>query len=205
MSSKGNNVQLVAEIRNDFTRASRRSIRQNGGITGVVYGSNTETIPLSVDMKEVSRLFLTGRSEVFDLAIPGSDPVPVLIKDVQKRRGNVIHVDFLHISMNKPVRVTIPLEYIGEAIGTKSGGILQFQETALEIEGLPGDLPAMIEVDVSGMKIGDKLTVADLKIPSGITLSAAGEEVVASVIVPRVMKATGSEEEQAEEVSEAKS
>ncbi|WP_106768424.1 50S ribosomal protein L25 [Paenibacillus faecalis] len=203
MSSKGNNVQLTAEIRNEFTRASRRSLRQNGGLPGVVYGSNMETIPVSVDMKEASRLFITGRSEVFDLAIPGSDPLPVLIKDVQKRRGNVIHVDFLRISMNKVVRVTIPVEYLGEAKGTKRGGVLQTQVTELEIEGLPGDLPTTIEVDVSGMDIGDKLTVADIDLAQGITLIADGEEVLASVLVPRAVEAAEAGEEQAEEASEA--
>ncbi|MGM1046689.1 MAG: 50S ribosomal protein L25 [Bacillota bacterium] len=205
MSSKGNNVQLAAEIRNEFTRAARRSIRQNGGLPGVVYGSDSESIPVSVNLKETARLFQTGRSEVFDLNIPGSDPVPVLIKDVQKRGGKVIHVDFLHISMNKSVRVTIPLEYQGEAIGTKSGGILQIQETELEVEGMPGDLPVTIEADVSGLEIGDKLTVADLKLPSGITLSATSEEVLASVNIPRAVEAAQANDEKAEEASEIKS
>lgn len=208
MTSKGNNVQLSAEIRNEFTRASRRSIRQSGGVPGVVYGSDSESIPVSVDLKETAKLFHTGRSEVFDLNIQGSDPVPVLIKDIQKRGGKVIHVDFLHISMNKPVRVTIALDYQGEAIGTKNGGILQIQETSLEVEGLPGDLPLALEADVSGLEVGDKLTVADLKIPSGITLSATGEEVLASVIIPRAVEAAetdsdAEDEESTEEASEA--
>lgn len=193
--SKGNTVQLKANVRDEFTRASRRELRESGGLPGVVYGAGEESIPVAVDFKDTAKLFHTGRSEVFQLDIPGSGKVPVLIKDIQKRRGNVSHVDFLRISMNKPVRVTIPVDYQGTAAGTKSGGILQTQVTEIEVEGLPGDLPTTLEADVSALEIGDKLTVADLKVPEGITLHASEEEILATVIVPRAVEAAETEGE----------
>lgn len=196
--AKGNNVLLKADVRNEFTRASRRELRENGGIPGVVYGAGEESIPVAVDLKETAKLFHTGRSEVFHLDIAGSDQVPVLIKDVQKRRGNVAHVDFLRISMNKPVRVSVPIDYQGTAAGTKTGGILQTLVTELEVEGLPGNLPTVIEADVSALEIGDKLTVADIQVPKGIDLHASEEDVLATVIVPRAVEAAGTEEEPAE-------
>lgn len=193
--SKGNTVQLKANVRDEFTRASRRELRESGGLPGVVYGAGEESIPVAVDFKDTAKLFHTGRSEVFQLDIPGSGKVPVLIKDIQKRRGNVSHVDFLRISMNKPVRVSIPVDYQGTAAGTKSGGILQTQVTEIEVEGLPGDLPTTLEADVSALEIGDKLTVADLKVPEGITLHASEEEILATVIVPRAVEAAETEGE----------
>lgn len=193
--SKGNTVQLKANVRDEFTRASRRELRENGGLPGVVYGAGEESIPVAVDSKDTAKLFHTGRSEVFQLDIPGSGKVPVLIKDIQKRRGNVSHVDFLRISMNKPVRVSIPVDYQGTAAGTKTGGILQTQVTEIEVEGLPGDLPTTLEADVSALEIGDKLTVADLKVPEGITLHASEEEILATVIVPRAVEAAETEDE----------
>ncbi|MCM3256235.1 50S ribosomal protein L25 [Paenibacillus lautus] len=193
--SKGNTVQLKANVRDEFTRASRRELRESGGLPGVVYGAGEESIPVAVDFKDTAKLFHTGRSEVFQLDIPGSGKVPVLIKDIQKRRGNVSHVDFLRISMNKPVRVSIPVDYQGTAAGTKSGGILQTQVTEIEVEGLPGDLPTTLEADVSALEIGDKLTVADLKVPEGITLHASEEEILATVIVPRAVEAAETESE----------
>lgn len=199
MTSRGNNVQLQAKVRDEFTRASRRKIRLNGGVPGVVYGSGTESIPVSVNLKEAAKLFYTGRSEVFKLNIEGSDSVPVLIKDIQQRGGKVIHLDFLHISMNKPVRVIIPVEYQGTAAGTKTGGILQTQVTELEVEGLPADLPTSIEADVSGLEIGDKITAGDLKLPKGVTLLASEEEVLASVIIPRAVEAAENEAAAGEE------
>lgn len=193
--SKGNTVQLKANVRDEFTRASRRELRESGGLPGVVYGAGEESIPVAVDFKDTAKLFHTGRSEVFQLDIPGSGKVPVLIKDIQKRRGNVSHVDFLRISMNKPVRVSIPVDYQGTAVGTKSGGILQTQVTEIEVEGLPDDLPTTLEADVSALEIGDKLTVADLKVPEGITLHASEEEILATVIVPRAVEAAETESE----------
>lgn len=193
--SKGNTVQLKANVRDEFTRASRRELRESGGLPGVVYGAGEESIPVAVDFKDTAKLFHTGRSEVFQLDIPGSGKVPVLIKDIQKRRGNVSHVDFLRISMNKPVRVSIPVDYQGTAAGTKSGGILQTQVTEIEVDGLPGDLPTTLEADVSALEIGDKLTVADLKVPEGITLHASEEEILATVIVPRAVEAAETESE----------
>jgi large subunit ribosomal protein L25 len=193
--SKGNTVQLQADVRNEFTRASRRVLRENGGIPGIVYGGAEESIPVAVNFKDTAKLFHTGRSEVFQLDIPGSGKIPVLIKDIQKRRGTVSHVDFLRISMNKPVRVSIPVDYHGTAVGTKSGGILQTQMTEIEVEGLPGELPSTLEADVSALEIGDKLTVADIKVPEGITLHASDEEVLATVIVPRAVEAAETEDE----------
>jgi large subunit ribosomal protein L25 len=193
--SKGNTVQLQADVRNEFTRASRRVLRENGGIPGIVYGGAEESIPVAVNFKDTAKLFHTGRSEVFQLDIPGSGKIPVLIKDIQKRRGTVSHVDFLRISMNKPVRVSIPVDYHGTAVGTKSGGILQTQVTEIEVEGLPGELPSTLEADVSALEIGDKLTVADIKVPEGITLHASDEEVLATVIVPRAVEAAETEDE----------
>lgn len=201
MSSNGNNVQLKAEVRNEFTRASRRNIRMNGGVPGVVYGSGIESIPVSVNLKDAAKLFIKGRSEVFKLDIEGSDSVPVLVKEVQQRAGKVVHMDFLRISMNKPVKVSIPIDYQGTATGTKTGGILQTQVTELEVEGLPNDLPTVIEADISALEIGDKLTVADLQLPKGITTWASGEEVLASVIVPRAVEAA-TEAASGEEVDE---
>ena len=203
MTSKGNKVQLHADVRSEFTRAARRMVRQNGSVPGVVYGAGSESIPVAVNLKEASKLFYTGRSEVFDLNLSGSDTLPVLIKDIQQRGGKVVHVDFLHISMNKPVKVTVPVDYQGTAAGTKSGGILQTLITELEVEGLPGDLPAVIEADISALEVGDKLTVADLKVPSGVTLMSSEEDILASIILPRAVEAAETSETEGAEEEEA--
>ncbi len=188
MANNQHTQQLDASRREDFTRASLRQLRESGRIPAVIYGSQTESLPIHVDAKELAKVSRTGRSEFFDLKVEGGETYPALIKEIQQRGGNVVHVDFQKVSKNKPMRVKVPLHLTGTAEGTKAGGVLQVQATELEVEGLPDDLPPNIEVDVTSLGTGDKLTAADVKLPKGITLIAAEEELLASIVLPRVVE-----------------
>lgn len=178
---------LEAVRRQDFARSSLRELRTSGRVPAVVYGAQTESIPVHVDAKELIRVSRTGRSEFFDLKVEDGETIPVLIKDIQQRAGQVVHADFQKVLKNKPLRVKVPLQLEGTPEGTKIGGILQTQATELEVEGLPADLPAAITVDVTSLGTGDKLLAADVKLPDGITLIASPEELLASIVLPRVV------------------
>ncbi|OBA04804.1 50S ribosomal protein L25 [Paenibacillus polymyxa] len=188
MSSNGGSIQLTAQPRTEKKGSAIRGLRLKGRIPAVVYGSEIEGIPVHVDAKEFNKVVRTGRSEVFNLAVEGGDTIPVIIKDYQQRDNQWLHADFLKISKNKPLRVRVSIDYQGTPVGTKTGGILQIQETEVEVEGLPSDLPSTIEVDVSALDIGDKLSASDLKLPNGVTLHVSEEELLASVIVPRAVE-----------------
>ncbi|GIP54323.1 50S ribosomal protein L25 [Paenibacillus sp. Marseille-P2973] len=199
------NQSLSASRREEFTRASLRQLREGGRIPAVIYGAQTESLPIHVDAKDLAKVSRTGRSEFFDLKVEGGETYPALIKEIQQRRGVVAHVDFQKVSKNKPIRVKVPLHLTGTAEGTKAGGVLQVQATELEVEGLPDDLPANIEVDISSLGTGDKLTAADVSLPSGITLIGAEEELLASIVLPRVVEEevdTGTGAESAETAGE---
>ncbi|ANS75409.1 50S ribosomal protein L25 [Paenibacillus yonginensis] len=183
--SSGHNVTLQAEKRTDLTRSALRQLRQSGRVPGVIYGSQIESQQLSVDEKELLKVARTGRTEFFQLKLEGGETLPALIKDIQKAKGQVAHVDFQHVSRNKPIRVSIPVHYHGTATGTKEGGILQTLITELEVEGLPDDLPTGIEVDVTNLGVGDKLTLAEVSMPQGITLHVPEDTLLASIVVPR--------------------
>ncbi|MEF2965023.1 50S ribosomal protein L25 [Paenibacillus sp. M1] len=188
MAATHQTLHLDAARREDFTKASLRQLRENGRIPAVIYGAQTESLSVHVDAKELTRVSRTGRSEFFDLKVEGGETFPALIKEIQQRGGNVVHVDFLKVSKNRPIRVRVPLHFSGTAEGTKAGGVLQIQATELEVEGLPDDLPATIEPDVTALGIGDKLTAADVSLPQGVTLIAAGDELLASVVLPQVIE-----------------
>ncbi|MWV45414.1 50S ribosomal protein L25 [Paenibacillus sp. HJL G12] len=194
---------LTAERRSDTKHSSLRSLREKGRIPAVVYGTQTENIPLSVDAKELAKIARTGRTEMFKLKVEGSSDLNVIIKDFQKKGGEWSHVDFLQISANKRLKVRVPIEFHGTALGTKSGGVLQHQETELEVEALPANLPASIEVDISHLNMGDKLVAADIKLPEGVTLVASPEELIASVTAPRAVLEAEGEETSEEDAPEA--
>lgn len=195
---------LTAEPRKDTKHSSLRKLRESGRIPAVVYGSQTESIPLSVDVKELMKVARTGRTEMFTLKVEGSSDFNVIIKDFQKKSGAVGHVDFLQISANKRLKVRVPIEFLGTAEGTKAGGVLQHQETELEVEALPANLPASIQVDISHLNMGDKLVAGDIKLPEGVTLVASPEELIASVTAPRaVLQAENEAEAEGEAAADA--
>ncbi|WP_059051923.1 50S ribosomal protein L25 [Paenibacillus senegalimassiliensis] len=182
MSTNHHTFQLNVTPRTEFHRSSLRELRQNGRVPAVVYGGESENLAVHVDVKQLVKVARTGRSEFFDLKVEGGQTLPVLIKDLQQRRGEIIHADFQQVSKNKPIRVKVPLSFTGTAQGTKVGGILQFQATELDVEGLPGVLPASLEIDITALDVGDKLTASEVELPKGIILHAQPEEVLAVVL-----------------------
>ncbi|MGF7045984.1 large subunit ribosomal protein L25 [Paenibacillus sp. DS2015] len=193
---------ITAETRTDMQNSSLRTLRQNGRIPAVVYGLDTESISLHVDAKEMLKVARTGRTEMFNLKLAGSKDLSVIIKDFQKKNGQLSHVDFLQISANKPLRVRIPIDYQGVAKGSLLGGVVQHLEQDIEVEGLPADLPTSIEVDISHLDMGDKLGANEVKLPKGITLISSGEELLlASVTAPRSVIEGDAEAEATEEAA----
>lgn len=201
MKSNGKTAQLTAEQRTENKGAALATLRKSGRVPGVVYGPSFDSISIHVDEKEINRLARTGRSESFDLQVKDGKKVPVLIKDMQKKNDELIHIDFIQISKNKSIQVTIPIEFQGTPKGTKKAGVLQTQETELIVEGLPDTLPASIEVDISGMDVGDKLSASDLKLPKGVTLVSSEDMLVASVTVLRAADTNTGEDTDASEES----
>lgn len=177
---------LEAEKRSGFKRSDMKVLRESGRVPAVVYGKKSESEAVHVDAKDLLRHVQRGGADIFSLKIKGGSSTQVMIKDVQRLNGRIIHADFLKIDKNTPVRATIPVDYQGEAKGSKEGGIFQVQATELEVEALPGDLPHTLEIDVTGLEIGDKLTAADIQLSDKVRLLSSQEEVLASVVVPQV-------------------
>ncbi|SYX84289.1 50S ribosomal protein L25 [Paenibacillus alvei] len=197
MNAQGKTYQLKAERRTDFTRSSLRELRQKGRIPGVVYGADIESTALHVDSRDFVKLAHVGRTEVFQLQVEGMKPFQALIKDVVKQDGAYAHVDFQQVSANHPIRIHVPIEYIGTPAGVKKGGILQTQETSLEIEGLPAHLPSVIKVDISHLGIGGKMLVEDVQIPEHIHLLSHKNELLVSIVTQRGIEEVEDEESEA--------
>jgi len=167
-------------------------IRNNGMIPAVVYGAQVENTLISVlSTSFIKMLKIAGETSTIVLEIAGvsdkekTTKVDVLIHEVQVDpvKGQPIHIDFLAVDMNKPVEVTIPLEFIGLAKAEKDGlGTLVKVLHEVDIEALPKDLPHNILVDVTGIAtLDDVIHAKDIKLPKGVTLVTDGDDVVALV------------------------
>ena len=162
---------LNANIREIVNKSENKALRETGKIPAVFYGFKRDVTSLSVDKKEfISVLKEAGETSTITLETPNGD-FNAMIHDVQVDpiKGEVTHVDFLSVDMNKAIEVEVPLEFIGESEAVKEGGVLVKVMHELSVESLPASIPQHIEVDLSKLKtIDDIITLGDLKLPTGV-------------------------------------
>lgn len=182
-------IQLSAQTRTKVGRAVRQ-LRAEDIIPAVMYGHEIETVNIAIPRKTLQQAYeKAGESTLVDLQIDTQAPVKVIIHDVQRDglSNRITHVDFYKVNMKEKITAEVPLVFVGEAPAVKSlGGVLLKNLTKVEVESLPGDLPHEINVDISKLAtFEDKITVADLQLPNGVTVQAEATEAVALVEPPR--------------------
>lgn len=188
------NTGLSALPRETRGKGASRKLRATGRIPAVVYGHGEETRELSVDARELERLFsqIHRDNTVIDLRIEGEKAeVKALVREVQSHpsRGNILHVDFYQIHAGERITVAVPIVLTGTAAGVRAGGILQHTMNELDIRCLADQIPDEIRVDVSVLEIGDSIHVSDLPVPEGVEVLVDGDRSVGSVIPPAVVAA----------------
>jgi large subunit ribosomal protein L25 len=144
---------------------------------------------------------------VLDLSIDGAPGSPVVVKDLVRHpvSGETVHLDLLRVRLDQAIQATVVLELVGyeEAPGTREGGVLEQVTRELTIEALPNDIPDSLQHDVSGLQVGDTVTLTALTPPGGVTLVDDPETVIATVSAPRLQLEGDTEiEEETELVGE---
>ncbi len=160
------NNTLEATPRTATTKNAARRVRVAGQIPGVVYGAGKDSQTVSVDPRQVQKILYseTGHNTIVDLKL-ANEQAKAMIVDWQYEpiRGHLLHVDFKRIAMDKVLRIKVPVLLKGEAAGVKlEGGILEQVLREVEIECLPADIPASIDVDVTDLTFGKLIRVEDL-------------------------------------------
>jgi large subunit ribosomal protein L25 len=189
----------VANREPSGSRGARR-LRREGNVPGVVYGGGEDPVSFQVDARTL-RLALQHAGAVLELQVEGAAGTPVVVKDLVRHpvSGETVHLDLLRVRLDQAIQATVVLELVGaeDAPGVKEGGVLEHVTRELTVEALPTDIPDSLQHDVSGMSIGDTLTLASVTAPQGVTLVDAPETVVAIVSAPRlqVEEEPGIEEE----------
>jgi len=158
---------LEAQPREAGTKNHARRVRREGKIPAVVYGAGKDSLPVTVDPRQVTRILnsQTGHNTIFDLALNGGEQTKAMIVDWQYEpiKGRLLHIDLQRIAMDKVLTVSVPIALMGEAAGVKQeGGIMEQMLREVEIECLPADIPNAIEVDVAHLTFGKVLRVSDL-------------------------------------------
>jgi large subunit ribosomal protein L25 len=183
-------IDLEVVRRSTRGKGASRRARAEGKIPAVVYGAGKPNVPISVEHKALQDAFRNGAGEnaIFLLKLAGSDQSRhAMIKDLQKDplSRKPMHIDFVRVLMDAKIRVSVPIEAVGIAIGVKTqGGILDFVTRQVEIESLPGNIPAHLPIDVSGLEIGDALRISQIPPVEGVTIVDDPDKVLVHVVHP---------------------
>jgi large subunit ribosomal protein L25 len=189
--------EMQAEVRTEVGKgASRRLRRFDDKIPAIIYGGGKDPQSLSLIRKDLEKALENEAfySHVLNVNI-GNQTEKAILKDLQRHpaKNRVTHVDFLRVRDDVALRVHVPIHFLNETNchGVKmQGGIIQHQATDIEVQCLPKDIPAFIEVDMLNVHTGQIVHLSDVVLPPGVTsvALALGEDhdlAIASVIAPR--------------------
>ena len=197
---------LAVELREVAGSRAARRLRRTGSVPGILYGGGEEPVAFQVDSR-LLRHTLAHAHAVIELSVDGAAGTPVVVKEIilHPVSGETLHIDMLRVRLDQSISATVILDLVGadEAPGVKEGGVLEQVTRELNIEALPGDIPDVIQYDVSGVQIGDTITLEAVSAPSGVTLTDDPETVVATVTPPKLqLEAEEEIEEETELVAE---
>jgi large subunit ribosomal protein L25 len=183
-------VKLMAEPRTAIGRSAVRKLKAAGSVPAVMYGSKDKPEALQVSKRDINALLshAAGENILVELEIAGKSRL-ALVQEVQHAPlgGAVLHIDFHAVSQDEVIEADVPLEPLGTPNGVKNmGGLLEHNLRSLAIECLPRDLPDVIQVDVSGLNIGDAIHVREIQLPSGVTTRIQPDLTAFSVLAPTV-------------------
>lgn len=180
-------VEVIAEMRTKFGKGAARTMRRAGQTPAVVYGK-TEPLALELDTHAFTKALLSihRKNAVINLAINDGkkqNVKHVVTKEIQTDPllNSVVHADFYEISLDEPMVFVVPIRYTGKAKGVDMGGDMTIAKEKLTVKGKALDIPDAVEVDVAALGLGEKMTFADLALPSGVALLDAPETMCVSV------------------------
>jgi large subunit ribosomal protein L25 len=177
-------------VRTSRGKNEARRTRVAGKIPAVVYGAFKDPVSVAVDPRSIRKIVHSesGFNTIFDLAIEGGESTPVMLVDrqVDPVHGGLLHVDFKRIDLTKRLKVSIPVQTVGEAKGIKlQGGLLEIITRSVEIECLPDDIPEHFTVDVTELMIGQTKRASEVGITGSMKLISPADQVIAHVVALR--------------------
>ncbi|MDX1682061.1 MAG: 50S ribosomal protein L25 [Phycisphaeraceae bacterium] len=178
--------ELTAAVRKTVGSREAGRLRNEGRIPAVVYGHGADPLHISIDPLELVHL-LHEQAHLLQLEVDG-DEVPCLIKDTQwdYLGRDLLHADFTRVDLNAKVTVDVDLEVINESDAPgleEEGAILHQERASIEITCLATNIPGSIPVDITGLEVGESVSVADLEMPEGVETTFEPDEAIVSITV----------------------
>ena len=200
-------ITLTVDKREDKGTNPSGRLRAVGRVPAVVYGGGIPSVPISVDELAVKEILKqeAGENTIFLLKLTGTeDERQAMIKELQidPISGHFIHIDFIRVTAGHKLNVTIRIDLLGDCVGVRLGGRIDFVSRELSVEVLPRHMFDHIDIDTTDMEIGDVVTVGDLeeRLPESGKFLEDASRVVVVVELPRLVEEEEEEEELVEDL-----
>ena len=181
-------VTLRAETgRVTGTRPSRR-LRRRGMVPATLYGQDTDPISIAVNARELRNVLTTdaGINAVISLRVEKQTHTS-LARQLQRHPtvGDIIHLDFVKISLTDRVDAVVSIEFVGDPVGARDeGGIIETVANAVNVHTLVTAIPESIQVDISDLRIGDSIKVGDLEAIPGVDYLDDPDQPIVTISLP---------------------
>jgi large subunit ribosomal protein L25 len=185
-------ASLKVKPRERAGKGAARAIRRADLVPGVVYGGKAEPTLISVEPRTLVTLMHSPnfRVTIFDMEVEGAKAERTMAMDVQLHpvTDRPIHVDFRRIDKNTAVKVPVPVRFLNEAgsPGIKVGGVLNIVRHDIEVRVKPDDIPDHIDIDLTGLKIGDSVHINAITLPKGVKPTVSRNFTICSIAPPTV-------------------
>ena len=192
---------LVAEPRTGTGKGAARKARREGYVPGVVYGGGTDPVSVQIKFNELLKRLKQGRflSTLFNLKVEGHDDVRVICRNVQRDvvKDLPTHLDLMRLHRNTKVSIFIPVEFENhdEAPGLKKGGVMTVVRQDVELNVTAGDIPEKVVADLTGLEVGDVITISSIDLPAGAKPTIDRDFVIANLSAPSSLKSADDEDE----------
>jgi len=185
------NIKINAEKRELGKRTNLTKLRKKGFIPGIIYGAGQEGIKISFNARDYTREYKKsiGAVAFFDITVDGKTyKAFIKEKQIHPLTREIVHIDFLELHKGKSITIEIPINFTGEALGIKEGGVFEIIHRTIQVTCLPKDIPEEISFDISNMNIGDSIHLSDLTISEDIATELSDEITIAVLSVPKVIE-----------------
>ncbi len=190
-------------------KGAARQARRDGLVPGIVFGGDTDPLPINIPFNALLKRLKQGRfkSTLFNLKVDGHDDVRVICRDVQRDVVKDLprHVDFMRLRRTTKINLFIPVEFVNEAEapGLKRGGVLTVVRPEVELIVTAGDIPEKLVADVTGLNVGDTITISSIDLPAGSKPTIDRDFVIANISAPSGLRSSDNEDEDASTEEEA--
>ena len=207
-------IELHAETRSDMGKGASRRLRKQNLIPAIIYGGTSDPVSITLGHNEFIHQLDNEAiyTQILSMNVGKKKKEDVILRDLQRHpyKPVIMHADFQRIDMKKSIHVTVPIHFINEenCYGVKTeGGLLNHLQSEIEVACLPNNLPEFLELDVTGLKLGESLHLSNIKLPEGVEIVALshGEDHdtgVAAVHKVHDTSATEGDDEETEAVEE---